>query len=163
MLMSLGPFDCVTAKYGAVLTANSIRLALPRSTRSIMRLLSISDTFSETTSETRRPDGRVRKPGVACVVDRPIQQAMLRVLQERWDPTFSEHSYGVGRAGHLPRSPYPSRTRSVDPATVHGKRLNLPREICSASLRRLIPTPADYFIAATNGIACCHGSFRAAR
>jgi len=43
----------------------------------------------------------------------------------------------VGRAGHLPRSPYPSRTRSVDPATVHGKRLNLPQEICAVSLRRL--------------------------
>jgi len=43
----------------------------------------------------------------------------------------------VGRAGDLPRSPYPSRMRSVDPATVHGKRLNLPQEICSASLRRL--------------------------
>src|ERR1700687_2764300 len=43
----------------------------------------------------------------------------------------------VGRAGHLPRSPYPSRMRSVDPATVHGKRLNLPQEICSVSLRRL--------------------------
>jgi retron-type reverse transcriptase len=28
------------------------------------------------------------------VVDRLIQQAMLQVLQERWDPTFSEHSYG---------------------------------------------------------------------
>jgi len=43
----------------------------------------------------------------------------------------------VGRAGHLPRSPYPSRTRSVDSATVHGRRLNLPQEICSVSLRRL--------------------------
>src|SRR6202030_1594927 len=43
----------------------------------------------------------------------------------------------VGRSGHLPRSPYPSRVRSVDPATVHGKRLNLPQEICSVSLRRL--------------------------
>jgi len=43
----------------------------------------------------------------------------------------------VGRAGHLPRSPYPSRTRSVDPATVHGRRLSLPQEICSVSLRRL--------------------------
>src|SRR6266403_846170 len=31
----------------------------------------------------------------------------------------------VGRAGDLPRSPYPSRMRSVDPATVHGKRLNI--------------------------------------
>src|SRR6266852_5829115 len=43
----------------------------------------------------------------------------------------------VGRAGHLPQSPYPSRMRSVDPATVHGRRLSLPQEICSVSLRRL--------------------------
>src|SRR6266513_2392986 len=33
----------------------------------------------------------------------------------------------VGRARHLPRSPYPSRRRSVDPAMVHGRRLRLPR------------------------------------
>ena len=26
--------------------------------------------------------------------DRMIQQAVLQVLQPRWDPTFSEHSYG---------------------------------------------------------------------
>src|SRR5258707_7848347 len=43
----------------------------------------------------------------------------------------------VGRAGHLPRSPYPSKMRSVDPAAVHGRRLSLPQEICSVSLRRL--------------------------
>ena len=43
----------------------------------------------------------------------------------------------VGRAGYLPRSPYPSSTQSVDPATVRRRRLNLPREICSVSLRRL--------------------------
>src|SRR5208282_5525693 len=43
----------------------------------------------------------------------------------------------VGRAGNLPRSPYPSSTRIVDPATVRRRRLNLPREICSVSLRRL--------------------------
>jgi hypothetical protein len=43
----------------------------------------------------------------------------------------------VGRAGNLPRSPYPSSTRSVDPATVRRRRLNLPREICFVSLRRL--------------------------
>jgi RNA-directed DNA polymerase len=29
------------------------------------------------------------------VVDRFIQPAVLQVLQPRWDPTFSEHSYGV--------------------------------------------------------------------
>jgi hypothetical protein len=43
----------------------------------------------------------------------------------------------AGRAGNLPRSPYPSRVRSVDPAAVHRRRLNLPQEICSASPRRL--------------------------
>ena len=43
----------------------------------------------------------------------------------------------AGRVGNLPRSPYPSRVRSVDPAAVHRRRLNLPQEICSVSLRRL--------------------------
>jgi hypothetical protein len=43
----------------------------------------------------------------------------------------------IGRAGNLPRSPFPSRMRSVDSATVHRRRLNLPQEICSVSLRRL--------------------------
>ena len=43
----------------------------------------------------------------------------------------------AGRAGDLPRSPYPSRVRSVDSATLHGWRLSLPQEICSVSLRRL--------------------------
>lgn len=28
------------------------------------------------------------------MIDRLIQQAVLQVLQKRWDPTFSEHSYG---------------------------------------------------------------------
>jgi RNA-directed DNA polymerase len=39
---------------------------------------------------------------VPCVVDRLIQQAMLQVLQDRWDPTFSEHSFGFrpGRSAH---------------------------------------------------------------
>ena len=46
----------------------------------------------------------------------------------------------AGRAGNLPRSPYPSKVRSVDPAAVRGKRLSLPQEICSVSLRRLRPT-----------------------
>src|ERR1700757_5026029 len=43
----------------------------------------------------------------------------------------------IGRAGLLPRSPYPSKMRSVDPAAVHGRRLSLAQEICSVSLRRL--------------------------
>ena len=43
----------------------------------------------------------------------------------------------VGRAGNLPQNPFPSKVRSVDSATVHRKRLSLPQEICSVSLRRL--------------------------
>jgi hypothetical protein len=46
--------------------------------------------------EIPKPDGGVRKLGVPCVVDRLIQQALLQVLQERWDPTFSERSYSAG-------------------------------------------------------------------
>ena len=36
------------------------------------------------------------------VLDRFIQQAILQVLQPRFDPTFSEHSYGFrpGRSAH---------------------------------------------------------------
>ena len=49
-----------------------------------------------------KPDGGVRTLGVPCVVDRLIQQALLQILQEKWDPTFSEHSYGFrpGRSAH---------------------------------------------------------------
>ena len=52
--------------------------------------------------EIPKPDGGVRKLGIPCVVDRLIQQALLQVLQKRWDPTFSEHSYGFrpGRSAH---------------------------------------------------------------
>ena len=52
--------------------------------------------------EIPKPDGGVRKLGIPCVVDRLIQQAVLQVLQEQWDPTFSEHSYGFrpGRSAH---------------------------------------------------------------
>src|ERR1700756_1626218 len=52
--------------------------------------------------EIPKPGGGVRKLGVPCVVDRLIQQALLQVLQKRWDPTFSEHSYGFrpGRSAH---------------------------------------------------------------
>jgi RNA-directed DNA polymerase len=43
-----------------------------------------------------------RKLGIPCVLDRLIQQAILQVLQWRWDPTFSEFSYGCrpGRSAH---------------------------------------------------------------
>ena len=41
-----------------------------------------------------KPGGGVRKLGIPAVLDRLIQQAVLQVLQKRWDPTFSDRSYG---------------------------------------------------------------------
>jgi RNA-directed DNA polymerase len=52
--------------------------------------------------EIPKPDGGVRKLGIPTVRDRFIQQAVMQVLQGRWDRTFSEHSYGFrpGRSAH---------------------------------------------------------------
>jgi RNA-directed DNA polymerase len=49
-----------------------------------------------------KPDGGMRKLGIPTVLDRFIQQAVMQVLQRRWDRTFSEHSYGFrpGRSAH---------------------------------------------------------------
>jgi len=52
--------------------------------------------------EIPKPDGGVRKLGIPTVLDRFIQQAVMQVLQRKWDPTFSDHSYGFrpGRSAH---------------------------------------------------------------
>lgn len=52
--------------------------------------------------EIPKPDGGVRKLGIPSVLDRFVQQAVMQVLQRRWDRTFSEHSYGFrpGRSAH---------------------------------------------------------------
>lgn len=52
--------------------------------------------------EIPKPGGGKRKLGIPTVLDRFIQQAVMQVLQEKWDPTFSEHSYGFrpGRSAH---------------------------------------------------------------
>ena len=52
--------------------------------------------------EIPKPDGGVRKLGIPTVLDRFIQQAVMQVLQRRWDRTFSNHSYGFrpGRSAH---------------------------------------------------------------
>ena len=44
--------------------------------------------------EIPKPDGGVRKLDIPTVLDRFVQQAVQQVLQQQWDPTFSEHSYG---------------------------------------------------------------------
>src|SRR5437899_3520093 len=52
--------------------------------------------------ESPKPDGGVRKLGIPTVLDRFIQQAVMQVLQRRWDRKFSDHSYGFrqGRSAH---------------------------------------------------------------
>ena len=52
--------------------------------------------------EIPKPDGGVRKLGIPTVLDRFVQQAVMQVLQQKWDRTFSEHSYGFrpGRSAH---------------------------------------------------------------
>src|SRR3984893_5446190 len=45
--------------------------------------------------EIQKPDGGgVRKLGIPTVLDRFVQQAVMQVLQRRWNPTFSQYSYG---------------------------------------------------------------------
>ena len=52
--------------------------------------------------EIPKKGGGVRQLGIPTVLDRLIQQAILQVLQPRFDPTFSEHSHGFrpGRRAH---------------------------------------------------------------
>jgi group II intron reverse transcriptase/maturase len=52
--------------------------------------------------EIPKPNGGVRQLGIPTVMDRFIQQATARKLDELYDPTFSESSYGFrqGRSAH---------------------------------------------------------------
>ena len=52
--------------------------------------------------EIPKSGGGVRELGIPTVLDRLVQQAILQVLQPRFDPTFSEHSHGFrpGRRAH---------------------------------------------------------------
>jgi RNA-directed DNA polymerase len=45
-------------------------------------------------TEIPKAGGGIRKLGIPTVLDRFIEQALLQVLQEEWDPTFSERSDG---------------------------------------------------------------------
>jgi RNA-directed DNA polymerase len=49
-----------------------------------------------------KPDGGERALGIPTVLDRFIQQALLQALSPRWEPAFSDHSYGFrpGRSAH---------------------------------------------------------------
>jgi group II intron reverse transcriptase/maturase len=52
--------------------------------------------------EIPKNGGGVRELGIPTVLDRLVQQAILQVLQPRFDPSFSDHSYGFrpGRRAH---------------------------------------------------------------
>jgi RNA-directed DNA polymerase len=52
--------------------------------------------------EIPKASGGTRALGIPTVLDRFIQQAVMQVLQEDWDPTFSASSYGFrpGRSAH---------------------------------------------------------------
>jgi RNA-directed DNA polymerase len=52
--------------------------------------------------EIPKLDGGVRQLGIPTVLDRMVQQAVMQVLQSRWDAEFSQHSYGFrpGRSAH---------------------------------------------------------------
>jgi RNA-directed DNA polymerase len=52
--------------------------------------------------EIPKPDVGVRQRGIPTVLDRMVQQAVMQVLQGRWDAEFSEHSHGFrpGRSAH---------------------------------------------------------------
>ena len=70
--------------------------------------------------EIPKPDGGVRKLGIPTVLDRFIQQAVMQVLQRRWDPTFSEQQLRVPAGTVGPSS-------SGTGAAVYGRRLRLVR------------------------------------
>lgn len=53
--------------------------------------------------EIPKPDGGIRVLGIPTVLDRFIQQAVMQVLQAKWDKTFSNSSFGFrpGRSAHM--------------------------------------------------------------
>jgi RNA-directed DNA polymerase len=52
--------------------------------------------------EIPKPGGGIRQLGIPTVLDRFVQQAVLQVLQQDWDASFSRHSFGFrpGRSAH---------------------------------------------------------------
>ena len=63
--------------------------------------------------EIPKKGGGLRGLGISTALDRFIQQAILQVLQPRFDPTFSEHSYGF-RPGRSARQAIAKAQRYVE-------------------------------------------------
>ncbi|PQP34732.1 group II intron reverse transcriptase/maturase [Desulfobacteraceae bacterium SEEP-SAG9] len=70
-----------------------------------IRSLLMSETYEPLPvrrKEIPKPGGGIRQLGIPIVLDRFIQQALMQVLQQDWDATFSRHSFGFrpGRNAH---------------------------------------------------------------
>jgi RNA-directed DNA polymerase len=72
--------------------------------RTLREQLSKGDYYPQPVKRIRIPkdDGGERLLGIPTVLDRVIQQAIVQVLSPRFDPIFSEHSYGFrpSRSAH---------------------------------------------------------------
>lgn len=53
--------------------------------------------------EIPKPTGGTRQLGIPTVIDRMVQQAILQILEKRYEPIFSPNSYGFrpGRSAHM--------------------------------------------------------------
>src|SRR5260370_32076505 len=67
-----------------------------------------------------KPAAGTRNPGVPTVIDRVIQQAGLQRPQPWWDPTFSEHRYGVRPGRFPPQGGAPAQAHSYRGVRVLG-------------------------------------------
>ena len=70
--------------------------------------------------EIPKPGGGVRKLGIPTVLDRLVQQAVLQVLQKRWDPTFSNNSYGFRHRRDVRRIRRWRRHKPTSPRVING-------------------------------------------
>jgi RNA-directed DNA polymerase len=68
--------------------------------------------------EIPKPDGGVRKLGIPTVLDRFIQQAVMQVLQRRWDPTSPNTVTDSGRNARRIKQ-WPRRS-STSPQAIAG-------------------------------------------
>src|SRR5277367_6601915 len=92
--------------------------------------------------EIPKPDGGgVRKLGIPTVLDRFIQQAVMQVLQRRWNPTFSLYSYGFRpRRSILRATPAPPDRTETWPACIIKNEIALTRSLM-AVLEQQTPNP----------------------
>jgi RNA-directed DNA polymerase len=104
--------------------------------------------------EIPKPDGGGRKLGIPTVLDRFIQQAVMPVLQGRWERTFSEHSHGF----RPQRSAHPA-VAQAQPYIAAGRRW-----VVDLDLEKFFDrVHHDRLMAASRGSGAAHGTWRTAR